>query len=99
MIQAEGRAYGLELNINKPKGKILGWVNYTWARSEIRSVNERVGSRINNNNWFASDYDRPHVFNSTINLEGNKYNTISINFTAQSGRPYTLANGFVKFMI
>ena len=96
VIQGHGRAYGAELSVKKPKGRINGWFNYTWSRSLLRSENEILGNRINNNNWFASDFDRPHVFNSTINFEGHKYNTLSLNFTAQSGRPYTLANGLVQ---
>ena len=31
--------------------------------------------------------------NGTINFETDKFNTWSFNFTAQSGRPYTVANG------
>ena len=96
VVQGQGRAYGAELSLKKPNGKINGWFNYTWSRSFLRSTNEILGDRINNNNWFISDFDRPHVFNSTINFEGNKYNTLSFNFTIQSGRPYTLASGNVQ---
>ncbi len=96
VVQGQGHAYGAELSVKKPEGKINGWFNYAWSRSFLRSNNEILGNRINNNNWFISDFDRPHVFNSTINFEGHKYNTLSLNFTLQTGRPYTLANGFVK---
>jgi len=96
VVQGQGQAYGAELSFKKPSGKINGWFNYTWSKSLVRSVNEELGNRINNNNWFNSDFDRPHVFNGTINFEGHKYNTLSLNFTLQSGRPYTLANGFVR---
>lgn len=92
VVQAEGEAYGVELSFKKPKGKFNGWFNYTWSRSFLRSFNERLADRVNNNQQFPSDFDRPHVFNGTINFEGDKYNTWSFNFTAQSGRPYTVAN-------
>lgn len=97
VVQGQGRAYGLELSFSKPDGNVNGWFNYTWSRSFLRSVNEEVGDRINDNEWFASDFDRPHVFNGTINFEKNKYNTVSLNFTCQTGRPYTVANGVVSF--
>ena len=96
VVQGQGQAYGVEFNLSKPKGKINGWLNYTWSRSLLRSINEQLENRINNNQWFNSDFDRPHVFNSTVNFEGNKYNTVSLNFTLRSGRPYTRANGIVK---
>lgn len=95
VVQGQGQAYGAELSFKKPNGKINGWFNYTWSKSRLRSVNENLGDRINNNQWFASDFDRPHVFNGTVNLEHNRYSTLSFNFTAQSGRPYIVANGFV----
>ena len=85
VIQGEGRAYGVEFSIKKSSGKVNGWLNYTWSRSLLRSDNEDLGDRINNNNWYASDFDRPHVVNSTINFEGDKYNTWSFNFTGQTG--------------
>lgn len=95
VVQGQGQAYGAELSLKKPNGKINGWVNYTWSRSLLRSTNEELRNRINNNNWFISDFDRPHAFNGTINFEGHKYNTLSLNFTLQSGRPYTRANGVI----
>lgn len=92
VVQASGEAYGVELSFKKPRGKFNGWFNYTYSRSLLRSQNERLADRVNNNKWYASDFDRPHVFNGTINFEGDKWNTWSFNFTAQSGRPYTVAN-------
>ncbi|MEO1009723.1 MAG: TonB-dependent receptor [Bacteroidota bacterium] len=92
VVQAEGEAYGLELSFRKPKGKFNGWFNYTWSRSFLQSFNENLADRVNNNQRFPSDFDRPHVFNGTVNFEGDKYNTWSLNFTLQSGRPFTVPN-------
>lgn len=94
VVQGDGNAYGIEYTIRKPKGRINGWLNYTWSRSLLRSQNSNIGDRINNNNWFPSDFDRPHVINGTVNFEGKKYNTLSLNITVQTGRPYTRANGY-----
>ncbi len=92
VVQAIGRSYGIEYSLKKTKGKINGWFNYTWSRSFRRSQNVLLADRINNNEWFVSDFDRPHVFNSTINFESGKHNILSLNFTLQSGRPFTVAN-------
>ncbi len=92
VVQAKGQAYGVELSFKKPRGKINGWFNYTYSRSLLQSQNKKLADRVNNNKQYASDFDRPHVFNGTINFEGGKWNTLSFNFTAQSGRPYTVAN-------
>lgn len=93
VIQADGKAYGVELSLKKPYGKVNGWLNYTWSRSFLRSQETQLRNRINNNDWYPSDFDRPHVFNGTVNFEGEKYNTWSFNFTAQTGRPFSVANG------
>ncbi len=96
VIQGEGKAYGVELSLRKSQGKINGWLNYTWSRSLLRVESEKLLDRVNNNKWFASDFDRPHVINATINFEGDKFNTWSFNFTGQTGRPYTSANSVFK---
>lgn len=93
VVQGIGKAYGVELSFKKPRGAINGWFNYTWSRSFLRTSNAILSDRVNNNNWFTSDFDRPHIFNGTINFEGDAYNTWSLNFTGQSGRPYAAANG------
>ena len=96
VVQGEGEAYGIEFSIRKPNGKINGWLNYTWSRSLLRVQSDKVADRVNNNNWFPSDFDRPHVVNATINFEGDKFNTWSFNFTGQTGRPYTVANSVFR---
>ena len=93
VVQGEGKAYGLELSFKKSKGPVNGWFNYTWSRSFLRTNNENLLDRINNNSWYRSDFDRPHAINATINFEGDKWNTLSFNFTGQTGRPYSISNG------
>lgn len=93
VIQIDGRAYGIEFSLKKPSGRINGWMNYTWAKSLLKSNGNSISQTINSNQWYDSEFDRPHTFNGTINFETDKFNTWSFNFTAQSGRPYTVANG------
>ena len=92
VIQGQGRTYGLELSAEQTIGKIHGWINYTWSKSQRRFQEENIQDRINNNEWFNSDFDRPHVVNSTINWKLNEFNTYSFNFTYQTGRPYSIPN-------
>ena len=92
VIQGLGKAYGIEFSLKKPVGKFNGFLNYTWARSLLKTNESNFKNRINNNDWYASDFDRPHTFNATLTYESDIYNEFSFNFTAQSGRPYTIAN-------
>lgn len=96
IIQGDGKSYGVEFSFKKPKGRVNGWFNYTWSKSLLRSQSENLVDRINNNNWYSSDFDKTHVLNATVNFEGDKYNTFSFNFTGQTGRPYTIPSGYIK---
>ena len=93
ITQAKGKAYGVEFSLLKKQGKVNGVLNYTWSRSLLQTEEDNPVNRINNNFWFASDFDRPHTVNATINFEGDQYNSFSFNFVGQTGRPYTIANG------
>ena len=92
VVQGKGKTYGLEFSFEKPKGKVNGWFNYTWSRSLRKFDAIEIRNRINNNKWFNSDFDRPHVFNGTLNIELNEFNTFSFNFVYQTGKPYTIPN-------
>lgn len=58
-----GRAYGLELMLERTKGWTTGWVNYTLAKSELRFDN---GS-ISGGRWYPHRYDRRHTINMCVN--------------------------------
>ncbi|MEK9613929.1 MAG: TonB-dependent receptor [Flavobacteriaceae bacterium] len=96
VVQARGKTYGVEVSLRKSRGRVNGFLNYTWSRSLLQTNEEVLRNRINNNNWFASDFDRPHTVNASINFEGDAYNSFSFNLTGQTGRPYTIANGIYK---
>ena len=83
LLDADGRAYGLEIQVEKKKGKLTGWISYTLARTE-RKVNG-----INNNEWFDSRFDQRHNFSTTAFYELNKWVTFSANFVLNSGTPAT----------
>ena len=92
VLQGKARTYGLEFNFEKQGGNVDGWFNYTWSRSRQKFEAGPINTRINNNEWFNSDFDRPHVFNGTLNYKLNNFNTWSFNFTFQTGRPYSIPN-------
>jgi len=96
ITQAEGKSYGVEFSLRKNLGKVNGVFNYTWSRSLLKTNAVDPIGRINNNSWYASDFDRPHTVNATVNFEGDRYNTFSFNFVGQTGRPYTIANGIFE---
>ena len=58
VISTKGRAYGLELQVKRPTGRVNGWVSYTFARSQLRQDDNRVAMPLNDGKWYPSEYDR-----------------------------------------
>ena len=63
VAMGEGRAYGMELFIQKKTGNTTGWLGYTLAKSERRFPD---GS-INRGDWFPFKYDRRHDISLVVN--------------------------------
>lgn len=93
LLQADGRAYGVELGISKNKGRLTGQVNYTYARSLIAIQTLFDELRINGGRYYPAYIDRPH----TLNIQTRwtlPYNwTFSTNFVYYTGVPATYPDG------
>jgi len=92
-IEAETRtgtekAYGLEIELKKNKGRFTGNISYTYSRV-LRHIDE-----INKGEEYPSPYDLPHDFRITGNYELNEFWTMSAIWMFTSGRPATLPIGF-----
>ena len=81
LLTGIGRAYGFEMSIKKRTGIVNGSLSYTLARTE------RQVEGINKGNWYLSNFDKPHDLNLVVNINPNKRNTLTINFTYATGRP------------
>jgi hypothetical protein len=77
----KGRAYGLELMIEKSEGKLTGWVSYTFSKSErnTRDIQEK--------GWYTSPYDIPHDISVVASYKLTNRILLSANWVYQSGRP------------
>ncbi len=93
VISTIGKAYGVELQVKKPTGKLNGWVSYTFSRTFLRQDDERVISPVNDGEWFPSEYDRPHEIKAVLNYKFTERYSISGNFNYATGRPTTIPAG------
>lgn len=80
-----GRAYGLELFLQKKIGKASGWIGYTLSRSEMSFEN------INSGNFFPHRFDRTHDIGLTFIYEFSKDFNFSMNWVYGTGEAITLA--------
>jgi len=97
VLQGEGKAYGVEFLIKKNKGKLNGWLGYTYSRSLIKLDSEFNEERVNNGDFFPSNYDKPHDFSLVANYKFTKRYSFSMNFIYQTGRPVTFPVGNFEF--
>ncbi len=89
LLSGIGKSYGLEFYVKKKTGKVTGWLSYTYARSFIKIVDKSRNEAINRGEWFSSKYDQPHNLSIVGNINLNKTNQLSFNFTYATGRPLT----------
>lgn len=97
VIQGQGRAYGVELLIRKNKGRINGWLGYTYSKSEIKFDGPFAEERINEGAYFPSNYDKPHDVSLVANYKFTRRYSASMNFSYQTGRPITYPIGQYSF--
>jgi hypothetical protein len=88
VVNAQGRAYGVEVLLRKNVGKINGWLSYTYARSLVQ-VNTATDV-VNGGNWYPSNYDKPHDVTLVGNYRFSKRFNMALNFNYSTGRPITL---------
>ena len=90
IIIGDGKAYGVEFMVRKNKGKMTGWMAYTWSRTLRKMDGEFADEILNEGNFFPSNYDIPHNVNLMLNWDLNDWLDIGTNFTYRTGRPVTV---------
>jgi hypothetical protein len=89
VLQGTQTAAGVEFMIQKTTGRLDGWINYTYSRSDMLVRGEAAYESINNGNRYPSNFDRPHVLNVVANYSLNRRFSFSSNMVYMSGRPIT----------
>ncbi|MDB5235609.1 MAG: hypothetical protein JWR44_2602, partial [Hymenobacter sp.] len=90
VINAEGKAYGVEVFVKKLTGKLNGWVSYTYSRSLVQVNAATTSDMINGGNYYPSNFDKPHDFTLVGNYRFSRRISTSLNFNYSTGRPITL---------
>ena len=69
VVNGEGRAYGIEVLLKKSSKKLNSWISYTISKSRFRSDSPYSEDRINQGDWFASNFDKPNDFSFVANYK------------------------------
>ncbi len=79
-----GDSKGVELLVLKTQGRVTGWMAYTLARHRRRFPT------IDQNRWYAPNYDRRHVFSLTGQYAISEQVSLAATWIYQSGQPTTV---------
>ena len=90
LTNVKGYNYGLELYVKKNTGKLTGWLSYTFSRALQKTNGIFPDDRINNNQLFPSNFDRPNNLILNANYHISKRWRFNGTFTYSTGRPVTL---------
>jgi hypothetical protein len=82
-IFGRGYSYGAEFFIRKNKGKLNGWIGYTWSKTN------RIFPEINDGKAFPILYDRRHDLSVVANYQLSKRWELGGAFVFNTGNAYT----------
>ncbi|MEY2764747.1 MAG: hypothetical protein RLZZ205_1171 [Bacteroidota bacterium] len=86
VTSGKGESYGAELLLQKPTGKLSGWIGYTLAWTKLQF------DALNNGKPFFARYDRRHDFSAVAIYEVSEHITISGTWVYGTGQAITLPN-------
>jgi outer membrane cobalamin receptor len=81
-------AYGIELMLRKPEGKLTGWLSYTFSRSLVKT------DGVNNDQTYPSIYDSPNDVCINVSYDEHRHWAFSANWFYHTGSPITTPTGF-----
>jgi hypothetical protein len=90
IVDAKGKAYGVEFLLKKSTGKVNGWVSYTFSRTFLQTNTLHQSETVNNGKYYPANYDKPHAVNFIGNYKFNRRFNFSLNLIYSTGRPITL---------
>ena len=93
VIATRGQAYGAEVMIKKPLGKLNGWISYTYSRTLLQEKADRGVFSVNGGDWYPAAYDKPHDVKFVGNYKFTHRYSLSLNVDYSTGRPVTVPVG------
>ena len=93
VLQGKLGAYGVELMMKKKRGRINGWINYTYSRATVLVNGIGPEEKINLGKAYPANYDKPHALNFVFNYDFSHTFSIATNVVYATGRPITYPTG------
>jgi hypothetical protein len=97
VVPGQGQAYGVEVYVKKNLGRTTGWASYTYSRSLRRVITPFEEEIINDGEWYAANFDKPHDLTLIGNYKLATNASISATFSYSTGRPVSFPEAKFDF--
>lgn len=87
LLIGRGYGYGAEFLLRKNRGKLTGWISYTYSRT-FREIDG-----INNGEAYNAPYDRPHDISVVVNYNLSQQISFGLTWVYLTGQPITFPVG------
>lgn len=91
VTSGRGKSYGIEWSLKKTRGKLKGWVNYTFSKSK------RQFEAVNFGTSYNFRFDRPHSFKIAGTYQLTEKINLSANWSYETGIATTLPTSEYTF--
>lgn len=88
----KGYSKGVEFMVQKNKGKLTGWIGYTWSKTEHKFPH------VNQGEWFPARYDRTHDISVVLTQKLSKKVDFGATWVYGTGNATTLATHDIKIL-
>lgn len=83
LLYGKGCNYGFNLLVEKRRGRLTGWLSYSYGRARRRYAGSQYAG------WFPANHERLHELNAVGTCHLGKRWSIGATFVVASGTPYT----------
>jgi len=90
ILPGKGLSYGIELMARKDKGRLTGWLGYTYSRSLIRIDSKYEDETINEGDYYPTNFDKPNDISTFVSYKIENHISLGATFTYSTGRPVTI---------
>ncbi|CAN5272509.1 TonB-dependent receptor [soil metagenome] len=91
LLRGDGYSYGIETMVKKQKGRLTGWVSYTYSRTR------RKIDGINNGEAYPVPYDRNHNLAVVLTYQISERFSVSANWVYYTGLAVTFPVGKFEY--
>ena len=88
LLTGDGHNYGFNLLVERRKGRLTGWIGYSYGRARRRYRGQET------HGWRPAAHERPHELNAVATLKAGRRWSLGAALVVASGTPYTRVERF-----